>query len=192
MGTDVDHRHANTHVEAVDTGVVHADAEKVGRVVETDAVTREVRDVKGAAAVQSGVAAEHEGIEVGKVGEAPAPVAEITETETTEREVRSAAAGAEAEVAVPAPAPKTTGIETGVINDTDRPVARVVEKETAVSTGVMDAQAREVGEVVETATVHRNIVPTKGPKIDLPLDDASISTNKDTATLNIGTVGQAS
>jgi len=57
-------------------------------------------------------------------------------------------------------------------DDTDRPVARVVEKETtereiqpaitpavhtsaakdtAVSTGVMDAQAREVGEVVELA-----------------------------------------
>merc|ERR1712039_704170 len=46
------------------------------------------------------------------------------------------------------------------------------------------------GEVVETATWDRNIVPTKGPKIDLPLD-ASISTNKDTATVNVGTVGKA-
>merc|ERR1719377_151890 len=116
--TDVDHRHANTHVETVDTGVVHTDAEKVGRVVEADTVTREVRDVKEAAAVQGNVAAEHEGIDVGKVGEASAPVAEITETETTERELRQAAAGAEAEVAVATPAPKTEGIETGVINDT--------------------------------------------------------------------------
>merc|ERR1712130_12482 len=34
----------------------------------------------------------------------------------------------------------------------------------------------EVGEVVETATVRRNIVPTKGPKIDLPLDASSART----------------
>merc|ERR1712130_1027698 len=180
----------------------HTDAEKVGRVVEADTVTREVRDVKEAAAVQGNVAAEHEGIEVGKVGEASAPVAEITETETTERQVRPSAGNAQ--VAVPTPAPKTTGVETGMVGDVDKPVARVVEKETterhveparsaaihtsaakdtAINTGVMDAQAREVGEIVETATVSRNVVPSVGPKVELPLDHADISTNRGTTTL---------
>merc|ERR1712137_571964 len=65
-------------------------------------------------------------------------------------------------------------------------------KDTAINTGVMDAQAREVGEVVETATVSRIVVPSVGPKVELPLDSASISTNQGTTTLNVGTVGQAS
>lgn len=104
--TEVKHRHANTQVESVDTGVVQTAAEKVGRVVESDAVTREVRDVKNAAAVQSNIPAEQEGIEVGKVSEASAPVAEITETETTTRQVRPAAAGAEAQWPCPLPHPR--------------------------------------------------------------------------------------
>merc|ERR1712151_331801 len=65
-------------------------------------------------------------------------------------------------------------------------------KDTAINTGVMDAQAREVGEIVETATVSRNVVPSVGPKIELPLDHADISTNHGTTTLNVGTVGKAS
>merc|ERR1712217_737585 len=64
--------------------------------------------------------------------------------------------------------------------------------DTTINTGVMDAQAREVGEVVETATVSRNVVPSVGPKVNLPLNSADISTNRGTTTLNVGTVGQAS
>merc|ERR1712151_1332408 len=102
--------------------------------------------------------------------------------------------------------------ETGIMEDVDRPVARVIEKETterhieparsaavhssaakdtSINTGILDAQAREVGEIVETATVTRNIVSTVGPKIELPLDGASISTTHGTATLNVGVVGRA-
>merc|ERR1719218_224433 len=119
---DVHHRTVTSNVETVDTGVIHTDAQMVGRVVEADTVTRDVRDVKGATAVQSGVAAQQEGIEVGKIGQASAPVAEITETETTERQVRPTAAGAQANIAVPTVAPKTTGVETGMVGDVDRPV----------------------------------------------------------------------
>merc|ERR1711953_968657 len=145
------------------------------------------------------------------IDQASAPVAEITETETTERQVRPAAGNIN--VAVPTPVPKTTGVETGVVGDVDVPVARVVEKETterhiepavsgavhtsaakdtAINTGIMDAQAREVGEIVETATVSRNVIPSVGPKVELPVNHADISTNRGTTTLNVGTVGQAS
>merc|ERR1712151_836715 len=160
--------------------------------------------------IQSRVGGEQESLEVGKVAEVSAPVAEITETSVTNREVRPSADGAA--VSVARAAPTTVGVETGIMEDVDRPVARVIEKETterhieparsgavhtsaakdtSINTGILDAQAREVGEIVETATVTRNIVPSVGPKIELPLDGASISTTHGTATLNVGVVGRA-